>query len=379
MLTVRNFFYILDIIAFHTQLHWTNRNDKPPRLAQSRGAEEGSTSDLVIQDGQQFGPDVNKVPAHPRSLQYKGHASTCLHAHVPHPKATVSILQLSTPDCDRLEWPSQPDSCCFITWGFQSLRDEAPCLDPADMFLTHVSLSFSTAYSLLSFNLTHFSFSVLAPLPRRWAFISLLVSSLTIPHFPIFVLHISLLIALISSHTFCTIHHTSSTVSKLTFCHYHWNRNRNPSAALTARSCAGCAPDIISMGQCKKDVTPLLMHWSYILLVLTYQYVEVHMFLWYGLKTHLLPQLRWLCAAALAAYLTWHAEVYIFLLYDQRDSYCPAAYSCAGYVATITCRSPYFPLLCSKRLSYCPGCIGCAGYIPRITCRQKSTYSSYMV
>ena len=49
-------------------------------------AEKGSTSDLVMQDGQQFGPDVNKVPAHPRSSQYKGHASSCLHAHVPHPK-----------------------------------------------------------------------------------------------------------------------------------------------------------------------------------------------------------------------------------------------------------------------------------------------------
>ena len=29
---------------------------------------------------------------------------------------------------------------------------------------------------------------------------------------------------------------------------------------------------IISMGQCKKDVTPLLMHWSYIFLALTHQY-----------------------------------------------------------------------------------------------------------
>ena len=31
----------------------------------------------------------------------------------------------------------------------------------------------------------------------------------------------------------------------------------------------------ISMGYCKKDVTPLLMHWSYIFLVLSHQYVDV--------------------------------------------------------------------------------------------------------
>ena len=63
------------------------------------------------------------------------------------------------------------------------------------------------------------------PLPRRWALISLLVSALSIPHFPILVLHISLLIALISSHTFSTIHHMSSIVSKLTFRHNHLNLN----------------------------------------------------------------------------------------------------------------------------------------------------------
>ena len=214
-------------IKERTQLHWTNRNDKPPRLAQSRGAEESSTFDLVIQDGQQFGPDINKVPAHPRSSQYKGHASTCLHAHVPHPEATLPIQQLFTPDCDRLEWPSQPDSCCFITWGFQSIRDEAPCLDPADLFLTHFSFPFSTAYSFTFIYPNTLLLSVLALLPRRWALISLLVSALSILHFPILVLHISLLIALISSHTFSTIHHTSSIVSKLTFRHYHLSLNLN--------------------------------------------------------------------------------------------------------------------------------------------------------
>ena len=54
--------------------------------------EEVSMSDLVIQDGHQFDSDVNKVPAHPRSSQYKGHASTHLHVDVPHPEATVPIL-----------------------------------------------------------------------------------------------------------------------------------------------------------------------------------------------------------------------------------------------------------------------------------------------
>ena len=29
----------------------------------------------------------------------------------------------------------------------------------------------------------------------------------------------------------------------------------------------------ISMGYCKKDLTPLLMHWSYIFLALTHRYV----------------------------------------------------------------------------------------------------------
>ena len=29
---------------------------------------------------------------------------------------------------------------------------------------------------------------------------------------------------------------------------------------------------LISMGQCKKDVTPLLMHWSYVFLALTHQH-----------------------------------------------------------------------------------------------------------
>ena len=30
--------------------------------------------------------------------------------------------------------------------------------------------------------------------------------------------------------------------------------------------------DTISMGKCKKDVTPLLMHWSYIFFALTHWY-----------------------------------------------------------------------------------------------------------
>ena len=28
------------------------------------------------------------------------------------------------------------------------------------------------------------------------------------------------------------------------------------------------------MGKCKKDVTPLLMHWSYIFIALTHQYMD---------------------------------------------------------------------------------------------------------
>ena len=43
------------------------------------------------------------------------------------------------------------------------------------------------------------------------------------PSFPCFVLHISLLIVPISSHTFSTIRRTSSIVRKLTFRHYHLN------------------------------------------------------------------------------------------------------------------------------------------------------------
>ena len=95
------------------------------------------------------------------------------------------------------------------------------------LFLTHFSFPFSTAYSFTFIYLNTLLLSVLAPLPRRWALISLLVSALSIPHFPIPVLHISLFIALISSHTFSTIHHTSRVVSKLTFRHYHLNPNLN--------------------------------------------------------------------------------------------------------------------------------------------------------
>ena len=83
--------YVVNLGKHSTALD-QQKYDKPPRLAQSWGVEEGSTSDLVLQDGQQFGPDVNEVPAHPRSSQYMGHTSTCLHAHVPQPKVTVPIL-----------------------------------------------------------------------------------------------------------------------------------------------------------------------------------------------------------------------------------------------------------------------------------------------
>ena len=31
------------------------------------------------------------------------------------------------------------------------------------------------------------------------------------------------------------------------------------------------------MGQCKKDITPLLTHWSYVFLALTHQYVKYTM------------------------------------------------------------------------------------------------------
>ena len=37
------------------------------------------------------------------------------------------------------------------------------------------------------------------------------------------------------------------------------------------------APHCISMGQCKKDVTPLLTHWRYIFLALTYLYYRCYM------------------------------------------------------------------------------------------------------
>ena len=33
---------------------------------------------------------------------------------------------------------------------------------------------------------------------------------------------------------------------------------------------------IISMGYCKKDITPLLSHWSYVFLALTHQHKEAH-------------------------------------------------------------------------------------------------------
>ena len=58
-----------------------------------------------------------------------------------------------------------------------------------------------------------------------------------------------------------------------------------------------------------------------------------------------LRRLHWLCAAELAAHLTSHAEVYIFLNYGLRDSLdAPAvsvACSWAGSAPSITCRSIY--------------------------------------
>ena len=80
--------------------------------------------------------------------------------------------------------------------------------------------------SLLS-NLTHF-FSVLAPPPQEMGSSFPPCLRPLYPSLPYFVLHISLLIALISTHTLSTIHRTSSIVSKLTFGHYHLNLNLSP-------------------------------------------------------------------------------------------------------------------------------------------------------
>ena len=55
-------------------------------------------------------------------------------------------------------------------------------------------------------------------------------------------------------------HHDTSMKPLLIFQHivqYHWSREK------TAHK--------ISMGQCKKDVTPLLTHWSYVFLALTHR------------------------------------------------------------------------------------------------------------
>ena len=58
-------------------------------------------------------------------------------------------------------------------------------------------------------------------------------------------------------------------------------------------------------------------------------------------------------------------SIYIFLLYDLRDSpgvlTALAAHSWACCVSTIACRSIYITRKWSKRLSWCPGCVGCAG------------------
>ena len=143
---------------FRQGLIWINRNVKPPKLTQSQGMEDGSTPDLVVQDGQQLGYNVNNDPGYSRSLQYKGHAFTCSHAGVPYPEATVPIWHLSIPACDWLKWPSQMVSCCIITWGFQIPSNEAHCF----------SFSFTQLilFLLLSY-LTHIC-SVPASLPRRW-------------------------------------------------------------------------------------------------------------------------------------------------------------------------------------------------------------------
>ena len=143
-------------------------------------AEKGSTSDLVMQDGQQFGPDVNKVPAHPRSSQYKGHASTCLHAHVPHPKwlnQYYSFLPWTV-----TEWNDLPNRIAIAS-SLEAFKTSVMKHRAWHVF-NQPTFSFSTGYSLLLSNLTHF-FSVLAPLPRRWTLISLLVSALSFPHFPV--------------------------------------------------------------------------------------------------------------------------------------------------------------------------------------------------
>ena len=50
--------------------------------------------------------------------------------------------------------------------------------------------------------------------------------------------------------------------------------------------CIFCSTDIISTGECKKDVTPLLTHWSYVFLALTLRCADC--VLW-----PLVLQLRW--------------------------------------------------------------------------------------
>ena len=43
---------------------------------------------------------------------------------------------------------------------------------------------------------------------------------------------------------------------------------------LVANAVLAMKQDISMMGYCKKDVTPVLYHWSYIFLALTHQYIH---------------------------------------------------------------------------------------------------------
>ena len=77
----------------------------------------------------------NLVLMSTRSLLIPAHRSTRAkppHAYMPMFHTPKRLYQyysfLPRTVTVRLEWPSKPNSCCFITWGFQSLRDGSTLL-----------------------------------------------------------------------------------------------------------------------------------------------------------------------------------------------------------------------------------------------------------
>ena len=142
------------------------------------------------------------------------------------PEVTLPVLQLFIPDWIWLEWSSLLDSHCFITFKrFRPLWWNA-LLGPCWHILTHSSYSVSTTYFstfILLNTLVYTVFSALLPFPKRWSLMPFGVSAFPIPPFSVsyWTSH-SPLIILIASYTLCTIHRTSSLVSKLTFVNATW-------------------------------------------------------------------------------------------------------------------------------------------------------------